>query len=161
MFSKALFKQSCKANGTMWGIITLAVCFMLSCVMLISGNGNIDGVKNSIQDTIITKEIDAQMEKKALSYYSTAEDGLAAFDETFSANAQDTLSYLVWFAQMPNEAELGDATIYASAMQAWQQAQPEMKTEAGQSFAATVEEWMAQMPQQTALSDVNEYLSVV
>lgn len=161
MFSKALFKQSCKANGTMWGIITLAVCFMLSCVMLISGNGNIGGVKNSIQDTIITKEIDAQMEKKALSYYSTAEDGLVKFDEIFSANAQDTLSYLVWFAQMPNEAELGDAAIYAAAMQAWQQAQPEIKTDAGQNFTTTVEEWMAQMPQQTDFSDVSEYLSAV
>ena len=41
MFSKALFKQSCKANGLMWGIITFAVCFMLACVMVISGSGNI------------------------------------------------------------------------------------------------------------------------
>ena len=48
MFSKALFKQSCKANGTMWGIITFAVCFMLACVMLISGSGSIGEVKNSI-----------------------------------------------------------------------------------------------------------------
>ena len=39
MFSKALFKQSCKANGMMWAIIAFAVCFMLACVMLISGNG--------------------------------------------------------------------------------------------------------------------------
>ena len=68
MFSKALFKQSCKANGTMWGIITFAVCFMLACVMLISGNGNIGEFKDSIQDTIITKEIESQMEKRALSY---------------------------------------------------------------------------------------------
>ena len=58
VFSKALFKQSCKANGTMWGIITFAVCFMLACVMLISGGGNISQVKNSIEDTIIVKEID-------------------------------------------------------------------------------------------------------
>lgn len=30
MFSKALFKQSCKANGVMWSIITAAVCFYVS-----------------------------------------------------------------------------------------------------------------------------------
>ena len=66
MFSKALFKQSCKANGTMWAIITFAVCFMLACVMLISGSGSIGDVKNSIQDTIITKEIDSGLEKRAL-----------------------------------------------------------------------------------------------
>ena len=46
MFSKALFKQSCKANGVMWSIITAAVCFMLACVMLISGSGNISDIKN-------------------------------------------------------------------------------------------------------------------
>ena len=27
LFSKALFKQSCKANGTMWTIITAALCW--------------------------------------------------------------------------------------------------------------------------------------
>ena len=69
MFSKALFKQSCKANGTMWAIITFAVCFMLACVMLISGNGDISSVKDSIQDTIIQKEVDSQMEKRAVNYY--------------------------------------------------------------------------------------------
>ena len=91
MFSKALFKQSCKANGTMWSIITAAVCFMLACVMLISGNGTIGAVKDSIQDTIITKEIDAGLKKRAVNYYTGATDGLEQFDRLFSANATDTL----------------------------------------------------------------------
>ena len=53
MFSKALFKQSIKANGIMWAIITFAVCFMLSCVMLISGTSTISEMKVSVSDTII------------------------------------------------------------------------------------------------------------
>ena len=69
MFSKALFKQSCKANGTMWAIITFAVCFMLACVMLISGSGSLGEVKNAIQDTIIVKEVDSAMEKRAVGYF--------------------------------------------------------------------------------------------
>jgi len=48
MFSRSLFRQSCKANGTMGIIITLAVCFMLSCVMLISGRGDISGTKHAM-----------------------------------------------------------------------------------------------------------------
>ena len=56
MFSKALFRQSSKANGTMWTIITLAVCFMLACVMLISGSGSIGETKNAIEDTIIQRK---------------------------------------------------------------------------------------------------------
>ncbi len=161
MFSKALFKQSCKANGTMWGIITFAVCFMLACVMLISGNGNIGGVKNSIQDTIITKEIDAQMQKRALFYDSTAEDGLERFDALFAANAQDTLSCLVWLGKMPNEAEYENESVYAYAVAAWQEAKPEAKTAAGADFADSVEEWLKNVPSKSDFSDGNEYLAAV
>lgn len=161
MFSKALFKQSCKANGAMWSIITFAVCFMLACVMLISGNGSIGEVKNSIQDTIITKEIDAQLEKRGLYYYVTAEDGLAKFDSVFSADAQDILSYLAWCSQMPSESDFGNAAVYAAAMEQWQKAAPEMKTEGGKTYATAVSDWMAQLPQQEGFSSVDAYLAAV
>jgi len=68
LFSKALFKQSCKANGTMWLVITIAVCFMLSCVMLISGRGDISLTKEAIQETIIKGELTSSIQKKALTY---------------------------------------------------------------------------------------------
>ena len=80
MFSKALFKQSCKANRTMWIIITFAVCFMLACVMLISGGGNIGNIKNAVEDTIITGEIDASLQKRAINYYGISTDALGTFD---------------------------------------------------------------------------------
>ncbi len=93
MFSKALFKQSCKANGVMWTIITFAVCFMLACVMLISGNGNIGETKNAIEDTIIQKEIDAAIEERAINYYSLSDSALTAFDKEYIA-AFDKAEYL-------------------------------------------------------------------
>lgn len=145
----------------MWGIITFAVCFMLSCVMLISGNGNIGEVKNSIQDTIITKEIDAQMEKRALSYYSDAEGGLTEFDRLFSANAEDTLSYLVALSQKPSESDFDDAAVYAAAVEQWKSAVPEAKTDAGKTYIASVNEWLAQMPAEGDYSSPAEYLSAV
>ena len=80
MFSKALFKQSCKANGTMWAIITFAVCFMLACVMLISGSGSLGETKDAIQDTIIQKEIDSSLETRAIHYYVNAKNGMQYFD---------------------------------------------------------------------------------
>ena len=83
MFSKALFKQSCKANGVMWSIITFAVCFMLACVMLISGSGNIGDTKNAIEDTIIQKEIDSALEERSINYYSIADESLEVFDKEF------------------------------------------------------------------------------
>lgn len=161
MFSKALFKQSCKANGTMWAIITFAVCFMLACVMLISGNGNIGEVKNSIQDTIITKEIDAQLEKRALSYYANTEGGLTEFDSMFSANVQDTLSYLIWCSQMPSRTDFADMAVYTAAMEQWQNAAPDMNTEAGKTYAEAVTGWMAEMPQQENFSAASEYMAAV
>ena len=93
MFSKALFKQSCKANGVMWTIITFAVCFMLACVMLISGNGNIGETKNAIEDTIIQKEIDAVIEERAINYYSLSDSALTTFDKEYIA-AFDKAEYL-------------------------------------------------------------------
>lgn len=159
MFSKALFKQSCKANGTMWGIITATVCFMLACVMMISGNGNIGGVKNSIQDTIITKEIDAQLEKRALSYYADAEEGLTEFDSLFSANAKDNLSYLVYFSSMPKASDFSDQSMYTAALGAWQAAKPEMTTASGKAYSESVDKWMSEMPVMDKYDSSEEYMN--
>lgn len=161
MFSKALFRQSCKANGTMWSVVTFAVCFMLACVMLISGNGSIGEVKNSIQDTIIVKEIDAGLEKRAVNYYANAADGTAEFDRLFIADATDTLSYLAWLGAMPDSAQITDPAQYAAAMQAWQAARPVMKTAAGRDYAAAVEAWQAKKPDPAAFSSTDGYAAAM
>ena len=83
MFSKALFKQSVKANYLMWCIITFAVCFMLACVMLISGGGDIADVKNGVEDTIIKSEIEANIKGRAINYYELDEAALTEFDNYF------------------------------------------------------------------------------
>lgn len=161
MFSKALFRQSCKANGTMWSIITAAVCFMLACVMLISGSGNIGAVKNSIQDTIITKEIDAGLERRALNYYTNAEDGLTRFDTLFSDNATDTLTYLTWLSQMPDRTQLTDPDRYAAAIQQWRSARPAVRTEAGRKLEAAVAAWQAEEPDASAFPTTEAYLAAL
>lgn len=80
MFSKALFKQSCKANGLMWGIITAMVCFMLACVMLISGNGSVGDIAVGVTDTVVKQEIESAIKKNTLSYYAYSETGEEKFD---------------------------------------------------------------------------------
>ena len=84
VFSKALFKQSCKANGTMWGIISFAVCFMLCCVMLISGSGNIGKTKDAIQYTIIKKEVESSFKTRGVNYYANQSKYLVSFDSHFA-----------------------------------------------------------------------------
>ncbi len=83
MFSKALFKQSCKANGLMWLIITVAVCFMLGCVMLISGKSEIGEVKENIETTIIKETVESNMKKQSLNSYEIAISGVDYFDSQF------------------------------------------------------------------------------
>lgn len=92
MFSKALFKQSVKANGIMWIIITFAVCFMLCCVMLISGTSTISEVKTSVSDTIIKEEIDSTIKKNEISMYNMANVGETKFDEYFVYEFNNTLT---------------------------------------------------------------------
>lgn len=83
MFSKALFKQSCKANGIMWIIITSAVCFMLACVMLISGSGNLGEIKDNIQNTIIEKTIESNIKNNGINTYEVCLSGNNKFDELY------------------------------------------------------------------------------
>ena len=161
MFSKALFKQSCKANGTMWTIITFAVCFMLACVMLISGNGNIGDVKNAIEDTIITKEIDAQLEKRAINYYSNADDGLNQFDYYFTLNATDDLSYLVYLNAKPDQNNYSSTEDYQQALLIWSQSAPEMKTTEGKNYVNSINTWLNSMPQQDQYTSTQDYLEAI
>lgn len=153
MFSKALYKQSWKANGIMWSIITFAVCFMLACVMLISGSGSIGNMKQSIEDTIITGEIDAQMESRSINYYSIATDGEQKFDEYFVKNFKSVKTYDALVtnyltqklsgvdAEFPTPQDNAQG-LYALATQSWLQSMPTDLSE-----LAT---WQAQRPNTNA-----------
>ena len=77
MFSKALFKQSSKANGVMWTIITIAVCVMLAVLMMISGGGNLGEMRVGITNTMVIDSIDSETEKRGVNYYNILDEGLA------------------------------------------------------------------------------------
>jgi len=121
MFSKPLFKQSCKTNGVLWLVITVAVCFMLSCVMLITGRGTISSTKSAIQNTIIDEEIESFLERKAIGYYDIGISAMEYFDEVYLSEYQKTLISAIK-AGMPQEqaAALAGQKAYASAVKALQ-----------------------------------------
>ncbi|MDD6995022.1 MAG: ABC transporter permease subunit [Candidatus Borkfalkiaceae bacterium] len=132
LFSKALFKQSCKANGTMWAIVTVAVCFMLACVMLISGSGAIGEIKNSMQDSIITEEIDSQLQTRSINYYRYGEEGMRKFDETFLKNVAENQAA---FAN-PSTAESAFTAAYAAAAQSVQAHAQKKALEINEAYTA-------------------------
>ena len=161
MFSKALFKQSCKANGVMWTIITFAVCFMLACVMLITGNGGIGDTKNAIEDTIIVKEIDASIEKRALSYYQISMDGLTEFDKLEAKNTKDSLTYLVsmstWSNSIPNRNDYSSDQEYMLAMEAWNNQKPIANNKASTLLVNSYTEWNNNKPKLEDYKSEDEY----
>ena len=161
MFSKALFKQSCKANGVMWTIITFAVCFMLACVMLITGNGGIGDTKNAIEDTIIVKEIDASIEKRALSYYQISMDGLTEFDKLEAKNSKDSLTYLVsmstWSNSIPNRNDYSSDQEYMLAMEAWNNQKPIANNKASILLLNSYTEWNNNKPKLEDYKSEDEY----
>ena len=169
MFSKALFKQSCKANGTMWIIITFAVCFMLASVMLISGSGNLGDTKNAIQDTIITKEIESSMESRAIGYYENAGEGLTKFDEYYlvgvKAGTEAATKLGLWNASMPKEPDFaGDTAAYYAALGAWKAAMPaaDGKNAAADAVYNAFGGWYAGMPSRDAFGgDMTAYMAAM
>ena len=113
MFSKPLFKQSCKANGIMWAIITFAVCFMLICVMVIAGNGDLSRTKVAVENAIIQEELKSQTEKRALNYYELSESGMFYFDGEFQKDfiaVTNTTEYQQIYANQGADA----ANLYAA-----------------------------------------------
>lgn len=156
MFSKALFKQSCKANGLMWGIITFAVCFMLACVMLIAGSGNIAGLKNGIQDTIMESSIDSELKNRSINYYLTSSDALTHFDtffkQTYAESATFAAKYGAYLQGTITEEPQVDTSktgevIYKSAIDTWLAAKPVRENFADdETFNNATTAWQAQMP---------------
>ena len=169
MFNKALFKQSVKANGWMWLIITVAECFMLSCVMVISGNGNVGNVKNAVEDTIVEREIDASLEKRSLTYYDLADTGLNQFDGYYIAqyptDYQDAATYQAsfdsWAASKPTKATGESDEDYAKALATWKAAMPQATTVAEQAYALAFLTWSESMPKESDYSDTDTYTAAM
>lgn len=92
MISKSLFKQSAKANGVMWAIITFAVCFMLACVMVIAGSGSVGQMRVGITNTIVEGAINSKIEDSSVNNYSVVNQGLTNFDTMFLTKNQYYLS---------------------------------------------------------------------
>ncbi len=80
MFSKPLFKQSCKANGMLWAIITAATCIMLAVLVLVMGNSNISQIQDSLGGAITRNVAEAQIERYSMNFYYTLNTSLQQYD---------------------------------------------------------------------------------
>lgn len=76
MFSKPLFKQSCKANAVIWSIVTFATCFMLAIIILIMGNASASNIRTSLTNVITDDYVDALIQKRSMDYFVQISDVL-------------------------------------------------------------------------------------
>ena len=168
MFSKALFKQSCKANGIMWAVITIAVCIMLACLMTISGSGSIGAMKVGITDTMIESSIDSEIEKRAINYYTTAADGLEHFDETMVSSAAGGAIYYYQYTNWLNQGMTTEEPIptnvggmaYKSLIDGVKEIMPLPNRDdysSDEDFKSAISQWQAMLPSATSETAMTAY----
>src|SRR5690554_4998410 len=83
MFSKALYKQSWKANWVLWLSTTLVSTFVLVIIMFLIGGEGMGTLTSSFTETIVYDELESQYENMSLNYYTLNDDILYDFDKLF------------------------------------------------------------------------------
>lgn len=81
MFSKALFKQTCKANWIKWVAVTVATCAMLAIVIIVLGNLGINNIRDSLKKIFVQANHEAELKSNAV-------DGYNLYNTTVEANQQ-------------------------------------------------------------------------
>lgn len=81
MFSKALFKQTCKANWIKWVAVTVATCAMLAIVIIVLGNLGINNIRDSLKNIFVQANQEAELKSNAV-------DGYNLYNTTVEANQQ-------------------------------------------------------------------------
>lgn len=69
MFSKALFKQSMKANWVKWVMVTVSTCVMLAIVIIVLGNLGISDIRDSLKSVFNQANQESVLKENAVDSY--------------------------------------------------------------------------------------------
>src|SRR5690554_977565 len=86
MFSKALYKQSWKANWVLWLSTTIVSTFVLVVIMFLVGGEGLGKLTKSFTETIVYEELSSKYENSSLTYYTLTDETLYDFDKMFIDN---------------------------------------------------------------------------
>ncbi|MCL2742122.1 MAG: ABC transporter permease [Oscillospiraceae bacterium] len=81
MISMPLFWQSMKANWGIWTVITVATCFMLALIVMVTGGSSINVILGSVADSFIKDSAQAEVKGAAMSQYYLARLSLEGYEE--------------------------------------------------------------------------------
>ncbi len=90
MISKALFKQSCKANWIKWLTVTIATCAMLAIVIIVLGNLGINDIRDSLRNIFVQADQESSLKENAVDSYDlylTSIDAFSLLDQSSSGLA--------------------------------------------------------------------------
>ncbi len=90
MISKPLFKQSCKANAGIWGFVTGITCFILAALILVLGNLNVSGIRDSMSNMFISNTIESTIQEQSMTYFNMTDTALDTYNSEY-AKLKDVL----------------------------------------------------------------------
>ncbi len=120
MFSKALFKQTMKANWIKWVAVTVATCVMLAIVIIVLGNLGINDIRDSLKDVFTQADQEAYLKDNSVDLYelylTTAEtndqmDTFSSVGSTFINNLVSDFDAALTNYETENGAEPNKSTI--------------------------------------------------
>ncbi len=68
-FSKALFKQSVKANWIKWVAVTASTCIMLAIVIIVLGNLGINDIRDSLKQVFVQADQESSVKEDVVDSY--------------------------------------------------------------------------------------------
>src|SRR5690554_4839655 len=83
MFSKALYKQSWKANWVLWLTTTIVSVFVLVIIMSLIGGEGMGRLTSTFTETVVEEELKSNFQNASLNYYTLTEETLEDFDLLF------------------------------------------------------------------------------
>ena len=104
MFSKALFKQSCKANWIKWLTVTIATCAMLAIVIIVLGNLGINDIRDSLKNIFVQADQESALKENAVDSYDLYLSSVKGY-ESLEANTTYILVLNTTFDSQVLEAE--------------------------------------------------------
>ena len=84
-FSKALFKQSVKANWIKWVAVTVSTCVMLAIVIIVLGNLGINDIRDSLKNVFVQADQESYLKENAVDSYDLYLMTLSNYNDTQSS----------------------------------------------------------------------------
>ena len=84
MFSKALFKQSAKANWTKWVCVTVATCVMLAIVIIVLGNLAINDIRDSLKNVFTQADQESSLKEESVDAYDSYFTIMGNYDSLYT-----------------------------------------------------------------------------